>query len=119
MLYPTYGDGTGRPCRLVTAAVRQSPAVTDHPASVAPQRLATPGSSGVAGEVLHIDTEIGSQLGDRGPRLPKHHLVIPLLLGERFNQILLDEWAYDRPYTSDHQRFESLKPWIHDYNWHL
>lgn len=37
---------------------------------------------------------------------------------ERWNQTLLREWAYDRPYTSNQQRLNSLPAWIHDYNWH-
>ena len=58
------------------------PAVTDHHASLAPQSLAAPGSSRVAGEVLHIHTEIAGQLGDRRRHIPKHHLDVPLLLGD-------------------------------------
>lgn len=37
---------------------------------------------------------------------------------ERFNQTLLDEWAYDQPYDSNQQRLDSLPGWLHDYNWH-
>lgn len=37
---------------------------------------------------------------------------------ERFNKTLLDEWAYDQPYTSNQQRLDSLSGWLHDYNWH-
>jgi transposase InsO family protein len=37
---------------------------------------------------------------------------------ERFNQTLRDEWAYDRPYTSNTDRRDSLPGWLHDYNWH-
>jgi len=37
---------------------------------------------------------------------------------ERFNQTLLNEWAYDQPYTSNQARLESLPAWLHDYNWH-
>ena len=37
---------------------------------------------------------------------------------ERFNQTLLDEWAYDQPYPSNQDRLRSLPDWIHDYNWH-
>ncbi len=37
---------------------------------------------------------------------------------ERFNQTLLNEWAYDQPYTSNQARLESLPGWLHDHNWH-
>ena len=37
---------------------------------------------------------------------------------ERFNQTLLTEWAYRRPYNSNQQRLDSLPDWLHDYNWH-
>lgn len=37
---------------------------------------------------------------------------------ERFNRTLLDEWAYIRPYTSEHQRTQALDTWLHTYNHH-
>ena len=37
---------------------------------------------------------------------------------ERFNQTLLNEWAYDQPYPSNQHRLDSLPDWIHHYNWH-
>lgn len=37
---------------------------------------------------------------------------------ERFNQTLLNEWAYDQPYQSNQARLDSLQAWLHDYNWH-
>lgn len=37
---------------------------------------------------------------------------------ERFNQTLLNEWAYDQPYLSNRQRLDTLASWLHDYNWH-
>jgi transposase InsO family protein len=37
---------------------------------------------------------------------------------ERFNRTLLEEWAYVRPYTSDHQRTKALDRWLHLYNHH-
>jgi transposase InsO family protein len=37
---------------------------------------------------------------------------------ERWNQTLLREWAYDRPYASNQQRLDSLPSWLHYYNWH-
>ncbi|MEU3275011.1 integrase core domain-containing protein, partial [Saccharomonospora sp. NPDC006951] len=37
---------------------------------------------------------------------------------ERFNRTLLDEWAYQRPYTSNHDRATALPDWLHTYNHH-
>ncbi|MFB7867887.1 IS481 family transposase [Streptomyces sp. NPDC056069] len=37
---------------------------------------------------------------------------------ERFNRTLLDEWAYLRPYTSNHERTEALTDFLHTYNHH-
>ncbi|MEU4476430.1 IS481 family transposase [Micromonospora sp. NPDC023888] len=37
---------------------------------------------------------------------------------ERFNRTLLDEWAYLRPYTSNHERTEALADFLHTYNHH-
>jgi len=37
---------------------------------------------------------------------------------ERFNRILLDDWAYVRVYRSEHQRTQALHRWLHLYNHH-
>ncbi|MGW2207600.1 IS481 family transposase [Streptomyces sp. NPDC001774] len=37
---------------------------------------------------------------------------------ERFNRTLLDEWAYQRPYTSNTERTEALTDFLHTYNHH-
>jgi transposase InsO family protein len=37
---------------------------------------------------------------------------------ERFNRTLLDEWAYQRPFTSNDQRTAALKEFLHGYNYH-
>lgn len=37
---------------------------------------------------------------------------------ERFNRILLEEWAYVRPYTANDQRARLLPAWLHQYNHH-
>ncbi|SFF78737.1 leucine-zipper of insertion element IS481 [Actinacidiphila alni] len=37
---------------------------------------------------------------------------------ERFNRTLLDEWAYQRPYTSNEQRTAALADFLHTYNHH-
>jgi transposase InsO family protein len=37
---------------------------------------------------------------------------------ERFNRTLLDEWAYQRPYTSSQDRAAALPAWLHTYNYH-
>ncbi|MFD0537180.1 IS481 family transposase [Actinomadura luteofluorescens] len=35
---------------------------------------------------------------------------------ERLNRTLATEWAYRRPYTSNDQRTQALKPWLEHYN---
>ncbi|WP_412076035.1 IS481 family transposase [Streptomyces xanthophaeus] len=37
---------------------------------------------------------------------------------ERFNRTLLDEWAYQRPYTSNDERTTALADFLHTYNHH-
>ncbi|MFC4566121.1 IS481 family transposase, partial [Nocardiopsis mangrovi] len=37
---------------------------------------------------------------------------------ERYNRILLEEWAYARPYTSETQRRQAFPEWLHHYNHH-
>jgi transposase InsO family protein len=37
---------------------------------------------------------------------------------ERFHRILLEEWAYVRPWTSDRQRTHAYNGFIHFYNHH-
>ncbi|MCY9784363.1 IS481 family transposase [Nocardiopsis sp. EMB25] len=37
---------------------------------------------------------------------------------ERFNRILVEEWAYARPYTSEAERREAFGQWLHHYNHH-
>ena len=37
---------------------------------------------------------------------------------ERFNRILLEEWAYCRPYSDNQARLDLLPGWLHMYNHH-
>ena len=37
---------------------------------------------------------------------------------ERFNQTLLQEWAYATVWGHNQHRTNSLPRWLHDYNWH-
>jgi transposase InsO family protein len=37
---------------------------------------------------------------------------------ERFNRTLATEWAYAKPYTSDHARTTDYDGWLHHYNHH-
>ena len=37
---------------------------------------------------------------------------------ERFNRTLLNEWAYQRLYTSEQSRRAALPTWLHHYNHH-
>ena len=53
----------------------------------------------------------------------KHRLVRPYRPQtngkvERFNRILLDEWAYVRPYDGNDERVALLQDWLHGYNYH-
>ena len=53
----------------------------------------------------------------------KHRLVRPYRPQtngkvERFNRILLDEWAYVRPYDGNEERAALLPDWQHGYNFH-
>ena len=36
---------------------------------------------------------------------------------ERFNRTLVDEWAYDRAYTSNAERLAALEAFLIDYNY--
>jgi transposase InsO family protein len=53
----------------------------------------------------------------------KHRLVRPYRPQtngkvERFNRILLEEWAYVRPYDGNDERVALLPDWLHGYNYH-
>ena len=37
---------------------------------------------------------------------------------ERFNRTLLEEWAYTKVWTNEHQRARTLDGWLHNYNHH-
>ncbi len=37
---------------------------------------------------------------------------------ERFNRTMAEEWAYQRPYTSNQDRADALPTWLHTYNYH-
>ncbi len=37
---------------------------------------------------------------------------------ERFIRTTLEEWAYAKTYQNSFERFNSLAPWLHQYNWH-
>ncbi|MFI0202318.1 integrase core domain-containing protein, partial [Streptomyces sp. NPDC016734] len=37
---------------------------------------------------------------------------------ERFHRTLLEEWAYQQPYTSDAERQAAFTDWIDWYNYH-
>jgi transposase InsO family protein len=37
---------------------------------------------------------------------------------ERLNRTLLEEWAYARPYRSEHERRDAFPQWLHIYNHH-
>lgn len=58
-----------------------------------------------------------AELDAKHLRTPFHH---PQVNGkvERFNRTLLEEWAYVRPYDSNHERLSLLTGWLHNYNFH-
>ncbi|MGW9351416.1 IS481 family transposase [Nocardiopsis flavescens] len=37
---------------------------------------------------------------------------------ERFNRVLVEEWAYARPYTGESEKREAFTGWLHHYNHH-
>lgn len=59
-------------------------------------------------------------LADAGITHKRTRLYRPQTNGkvERFNRTLLDEWAYQRPYTSNNEHAAALPPWLHTYNHH-
>ena len=57
--------------------------------------------------------ETGTTAKKTRPRRPQTNGKI-----ERFHRILLEEWAYIRPWTSDHQRSAAYDRFIHFYNHH-
>lgn len=61
----------------------------------------------------HACAETGTTVKKTRPRRPQTNGKI-----ERFHRILLEEWAYIRPWTSDHQRTHAYQRFIHFYNHH-
>ena len=40
------------------------------------------------------------------------------MIGERFVQTALREWAYAQAYDTSEHRAAALPTWLHRYNWH-
>jgi transposase InsO family protein len=57
--------------------------------------------------------EIGAQ-----PRFTRRYRPQTNGKAERFNRTLLDEWAYQRPFTNNAERTAALPVWLHTYNHH-
>ncbi|WP_193514525.1 integrase core domain-containing protein [Streptomyces griseoloalbus] len=62
------------------------------------------------GELIHIDVKKLGRIPDGGG-----HKVGKV---ERFHRTLLEEWAYQRPYTSDRERQAAFPDWLDWYNYH-
>jgi transposase InsO family protein len=58
-------------------------------------------------------TDLGAQ-----PRFTRAYRPQTNGKAERFNRTLLDEWAYQRPFTSNTERANALPTWLHTYNHH-
>jgi len=56
-------------------------------------------------------------LGDRRHKTTRPYRPQTNGKAERFNRTLLEEWAYDRVFTSNDERAGTLDDWLRDYNW--
>jgi transposase InsO family protein len=78
------------------------------------ERVITDNGSCYRSRHWHLACEgTGTTVKKTRPRRPQTNGKI-----ERFHRILLEEWAYIRPWTSDHQRNRGYDRFLHFYNHH-
>ena len=79
------------------------------------QRVLTDNAKADAESVVFAETAAGLGIGLKRTRRYR-----PQTNGkvERFNRTLAEEWAYQRPYTSNAERSAALPNWLHTYNHH-
>jgi transposase InsO family protein len=81
---------------------------------ITPQRVITDNGSCYKSGLWHrACAETGTTVKKTRPYRPQTNGKV-----ERFHRILLEEWAYIRPWESDHQRTEAYTGFIHFYNHH-
>jgi transposase InsO family protein len=79
-----------------------------------PQRVITDNGSCYRSGLWHRAChDSGAKVTKTRPRRPQTNGKV-----ERFHRILVNEWAYIRPWTSDRQRTEAYAGFIHFYNHH-
>jgi len=81
---------------------------------ITPQRVLTDNGACYKSGLWHrACTSTGTIVKKTRPRRPQTNGKV-----ERFHRILLEEWAYIRPWTSDTQRHDAYHGFIHFYNHH-
>jgi transposase InsO family protein len=81
---------------------------------ITPQRVLTDNGSCYRSGLWHrACAETGTAVKKTRPRRPQTNGKV-----ERFHRILLEEWAYIRPWTSETQRHDAYNGFIHFYNHH-
>ena len=81
---------------------------------ITPQRVITDNGSCYRSGLWHrACAETGTVVKKTRPYRPQTNGKV-----ERFHRILLEEWAYIRPWTSDKQRTDAYQGFIHFYNHH-
>jgi transposase InsO family protein len=81
---------------------------------ITPQRVITDNGSCYRSGLWHrACAATGTEVKKTRPRRPQTNGKV-----ERFHRILLEEWAYIRDWTSEHQRHQAYRGFIHFYNHH-
>ena len=81
---------------------------------IQPERVLTDNGACYRSGLWHkACAETGTTVKKTRPRRPQTNGKV-----ERFHRILLEEWAYIRPWTSEHRRHTAYNGFIHFYNHH-